>query len=391
MIKNVSVEDIMKSLPDNLLDQFATETKVDYSVKKLKGKVLLQLFLYSCLASKRLSQRILSSIYTSPRFEKLFKVGGRLQFSSISMRLSNIKVDYFEKIFNHLFENEIVEDICFGQKKLSVKKLDSTFITLSSKLLKFGMDINQGDKNLKFGVMIEDGIPVDIKLFKENPDISDSRTFMAYLDKKPKKTLEITIFDRGMDKVDNYVALKRSGIFFVSRIKDKVSINIVSEKENRGKSTKTLKKIVDQTITFTRNPSEQFRLITAFKKDTNEKMRFITTIDFLSTSEITELYRSRWEIEVFFKFIKQELNFSHLLSRNENGIKATMYLTMIVAILLTLYKKANNLTNWVIIKMKFFDELEAVIIKSWAEEIFRSARDSVLMKLSSNHKALWGF
>ena len=79
--------------------------------------------------------------------------------------------------------------------------------------------------------------------------------------------------------------------------------------------------------------------------------------------------KSRWEIETFFKFIKQELNFSHILSRTENGIKVVMYLTMITAILLTIYKKLNYITGWAVAKIRFMDELESEIMQQWHNEM----------------------
>ena len=367
----------MKCIPDSLLDEFALQTKVDHSVSKLKGKLLLQLFIYSSVFSKRISQRILSSIYSSPRFKTLFKTQGELKFSSISMRLQNIKVEYFEKIFESLVQHQLVETICFGQKKLHVRTLDSTFITLSSKLLQFGMDMNRGTKNLKFGVMIEDGIPVEIKLFKDNFSISDNKTFVEQLRKKSKNALQISIFDRGLQKIEHFSTLKKEHIHFISRLTNTQTTMVVSKEKAITTETQTLKNITAETITLGTSNKETFRLITAVTKETDEKIRFITNIYFLSALEVTELYRGRWEIEIFFKFIKQELNFSHLLSRNENGIKAVMYLTMITAILLMLYKKANNLLNWVIIKMKFFDELEEMIMKTWNKEIFYGLRDPV--------------
>ncbi|MEZ4890090.1 MAG: hypothetical protein R2779_05885 [Crocinitomicaceae bacterium] len=44
----------------------------------------------------------------------------------------------------------------------------------------------------------------------------------------------------------------------------------------------------------------------------------------------------RWDIEVFFRFIKQELNVSHLISLNKNGMQVMIYVTMIVAMLIWL-------------------------------------------------------
>ena len=47
------------------------------------------------------------------------------------------------------------------------------------------------------------------------------------------------------------------------------------------------------------------------------------------TKEVAEIYRRRWDIEVFFRFLKQELSFSHFLSVNENSMQVILYMTLI--------------------------------------------------------------
>ncbi len=67
---------------------------------------------------------------------------------------------------------------------------------------------------------------------------------------------------------------------------------------------------------------EPFRLIIAkSKEDESKEYWFITNELKLSAKEITDWYRRRWDIEVFFRFIKQELHVSHLVSLNRNGIQ----------------------------------------------------------------------
>ena len=85
-----------------------------------------------------------------------------------------------------------------------------------------------------------------------------------------------------------------------------------------------------------------FRLIVAKTEDPKE-FWFITNDFDVSAKEITQAYRRRWDIEVFFRFIKQELNVSHLLSLTKKGIEVTLYMTLIVAMLILIYKKANKI------------------------------------------------
>src|SRR5690606_14978538 len=86
-----------------------------------------------------------------------------------------------------------------------------------------------------------------------------------------------------------------------------------------------------------------FRLVVIRNQKTNKEFWFLTNEFKLSAKEISDYYRKRWDIEVFFRFLKQELNLSHLVSMNKNGIEVMVYMTMIAAMLLLIYKKANNL------------------------------------------------
>jgi len=88
---------------------------------------------------------------------------------------------------------------------------------------------------------------------------------------------------------------------------------------------------------------------------------FITNDLELSQKEIADIYKQRWDIEVFFRFIKQELNASHFLSVSDNGIKVMLYMTLIASMLLLLYKKINDL-GYKTAKRRFTIELWEALI-----------------------------
>ena len=87
---------------------------------------------------------------------------------------------------------------------------------------------------------------------------------------------------------------------------------------------------------------EQFRVIRFKVEGKKDVILLITNILHLSADEIATMYRRRWDIEVFFRFLKQELNFSHFLSLNDNGLQVVLYMTMITAMLVMIYKKENE-------------------------------------------------
>lgn len=370
-------EDVIDLVPDTLLDTIASETGVDYSVKKLHGKHIFKLFLFAFLNGKSISLRILEAIFMSEKFKNLFNVQAKpVKHSAIGMRLATIDYHYFEKIFEHLIRSPQLENVLFDRRKISVSKIDSTIVTLSAKLLKVGLDDNPGFKTLKFGVQLSGGIPVQVMLFKGQKYLSEDNALpMLILEKKRRKSLQIAIFDRGIQRKQNFADFHAQGVFFISRVSTQ-KMRVIEDAMLTETETPTLRITADQIVRFANDEgmkkesaNTSFRMITGTTKDTNHAMKFLTNVLFLSAAEITELYKSRWEIETFFKFIKQEMNFSHLLSRSENGITVVMFLTMIAAILLTLYKKLNNIIGWAVAKIKFLDQLESGVLHDWHAEI----------------------
>ncbi len=111
-------------------------------------------------------------------------------------------------------------------------------------------------------------------------------------------------------------------------------------------------------------------------------MNIISNIDNLDAFELAFMYRRRWDIEVFFRFIKQAMGraafrFSHLISRNENGIKVMAMIILIAAMIILFYKNINNLKGYKIPKMKFANELHLVLMK---EIIIRCNGDPDLLE-----------
>jgi len=88
---------------------------------------------------------------------------------------------------------------------------------------------------------------------------------------------------------------------------------------------------------------EIFRIIRFRPAHKCEDIMLITNILHLTTQAIATMYRRRWDIEMFFRFLKQKVNFSHFISLNENGIKIILYMILIVAMLKT--ELQNSLPN----------------------------------------------
>ena len=241
-----------------------------------------------------------------------------------------------------------------GKNAKNFTKFDSTIVTLSSKLLNTGYQLKGGDaenfRQLKFTIGYGD-IPEIVSFYTDQSYTSENLALKETIIKQSKNEVtSIKVFDRGITARNTYDMFTDNDVKFISRISvaakhDKIKPNSTSKKIPI--ETDTLKIISDDWCQLHGDKGKKakhlVRRIEAIMLADNESIVFITNCEDLTSVEVTELYKRRWDIEVFFKFIKQLLNFKHLINRSENGIKVVLYVTMIAAILLIAYKKVNHL------------------------------------------------
>lgn len=362
------ISKLLSFVPDNLLKELAIATKVNKFSKKLQGELLFKLLLYCIVTEKDNSLRGMQSALESAVFTALNTNNkAKISHSSISERLSNIETSFFEKIFNACV-NTYKKSL--DNYEADVIRFDSTIVSLSGKLLRTGYQLKGGDAEkyrlLKFTIGFTN-IPEAVYFYKEQRHNSENVALSESILGYGLKDKKINVFDRGITSRDNYDKLTKNNVRFISRINN--NPKLTEYKANTlGKPvvTPTLHIISDRWVYLYNMQAKRsfypIRMITAIKKSDGEELTFLTNIKDIKPKEITEIYKSRWDIEVFFKFIKQHLNFSHLLNRSENGIKTILYVTMTAAILILHYKKQNDLKGFKIVKQKFAQDLERDII-----------------------------
>ena len=86
------------------------------------------------------------------------------------------------------------------------------------------------------------------------------------------------------------------------------------------------------------NYPNQLRLVTCVDQETGEKHVFLTNNFKLAARTIADLYKSRWEIEIFFKWIKQNLKIKSFLGTSQNAVMTQIWAAMIYYLLLSFIK-----------------------------------------------------
>lgn len=368
----IGVIDLLKLIPDDLLLDLSADTNVDYQVKKLYGRNVFNLLLYGLISGERVGLRSLEDFYNSRKFKVLFKLPGSTKsakYNSLSVRLATMNVAFFEKAYQAIYEQcSQMYDQSDLTLKYKITRVDSTMVAQTAAKLENGINVGSnkiGRKQVKYTISLTDIFPSSVEMFTKQNYISENlaipQTILKVIDKNKDN---VFVFDRGVFSRDAFCDLDSNGYSFVTRLHVNAKHLVVEDYNTKESITiNNLTVIKDQKVKLYRTGANivdhPFRLIQTLDQKGIPFWFLSNRLD-LTSEEIILIYKKRWDIEVFFRFIKQELNFTHLISVNENGIRIILYMTLILAMLILIYKKINDF-GYKTAKRRFAMELEEII------------------------------
>ncbi len=153
------------------------------------------------------------------------------------------------------------------------------------------------------------------------------------------------VFDRGYEDHGWWHKLNEGGVYFVSRLKDSTSYAIV-ETRTVPPGTNILR---DEVIILSsdKDAAQPMRLrrIEVWLEDKQDTIVFITNHLKLAASTIAAIYKDRWQIELFFKAIKQSLRIKTFIGTSENAVQTQIW-TALIAMLIVRYLQLRSTWNW---------------------------------------------
>jgi len=154
----------------------------------------------------------------------------------------------------------------------------------------------------------------------------------------------IYVMDRGYIDFARLHALHRAGGFFVTRAKSNLSAHrVYSRTVDRSTGL-----VCDQTIALdgfyaAKDYPEQMRRVRFKDPDSGKRLVFLSNHFDLPALTVCALYKSRWQVELFFKWIKQHLRIKQFYGTSENAVKTQIWIAISVYVLVAIVKKKLNL------------------------------------------------
>ena len=222
-----------------------------------------------------------------------------------------------------------------GLKEM-VYALDSTTIRLCLELSPW-TEFHHGEGAVKMHTLVDLRGNIPSYIIMTNGLVHDSKVMPMI----PVEAFSFYLMDKGYVFFKQlYECFHLKGAFFVTRAKDNMVYDVVEERE----VDKSAGLICDQIIRLTgKNPSieypESLRMVIYEDYLTGNVYRFLTNNLTIESLTVTELYRERWMVELFFKWVKQHLHIKKFYGTTENAVYLQLWIAVCDYLLLIIAKK----------------------------------------------------
>jgi hypothetical protein len=404
----IPLDQLFELFPAKRLDRLALLFRVNkVNQIRLPGQTVFLCLLNALVNHPVVSQRILKATYEQV-------TGQTVDHSSFSKRLATVNPDYFEALYQHVYQRVQPLMAPGDERGLRLRRVDATTVVLSAKVLAFGLHVaRQGQRGPTYDKrhvksvfsLSAEGLPQFLHLCTEQAEANDNPALGEPMIAATQPG-DLWVVDQGVSDRDRLLAIHQRGGGFLVPHRDQAVrlLEVVWEAGEvadgaplapapaapRGSRPRpapcrlvrveraVFENEADAQSAPKRAKWAQLPLLGLHCERWDERsgswkpLVLLTNLPLAAErahagpytfAEVAELYRLRWEIETFFKFLKQHLSFAHLTSHQENGIRVMIWVALIAALLLIWFKRVTGRTDyWNVIKFWFAEQ-----VRAWTE------------------------
>lgn len=337
------ISQLISYIPLELIYQAVAEHDSDKSYKKLKTKEQLAFMLYGIVGKLESLNGLIRSLPFLGNALVYFGISDLPARSTLADANRNRKSDVFGKLYSLLVEHykkQLSGSYLSGliDKKIDMKNVkifDSTTFTLF-------VDVFTGAGRNKIEGKKKGGIKAHVLLSLHSliPEIvwmsAASKNDKDFLGQLKAQQGEIYVFDKGYVNYNYYFNWTETGTFFVTRLTENASYEIIEQKQILERDAEIDGVLKDEIISLNTDKGLlKVRLITFKSLTTGKTYTFVSNLFNVAATTIAKLYKNRWEIEPFFKQLKQNFELKGFYSDSKEGIKTQVWIAMIANLIFT--------------------------------------------------------
>ena len=251
--------------------------------------------------------------------------------------------EYYYKLFDHLRHQANFTRPALRQLKRKIYLFDASVISLSLSLYDWAQfRTRKGAVKLHMILDYDGCLPVFADLTKGNVhEIQVARKV-----KFPAGS--VVVFDMGYYDFAWWNNLDSNGVYFVTRAKDNLDYEIDEEYDVSKEKDKNIIQCCRIRLSGAKGKAEypkELKLVRVWDEKKQKEMVFISNNLSWTATTISRIYKERWNIEAFFKIIKQNLKIKSFVGTSENAVQIQIW-TALIAILLLAFMKVKAKFDW---------------------------------------------
>lgn len=326
---NTVFKKYLHPMDEGVLIKMAEQLNLDKYVKKLTITPFLKLFTYAQLKQISSLTDISFKLNKDPNLQKEIGLTS-ISKSQLSRKLSDISPEIFEAVLRHLIQ-KVRQKYGVGRGNQKLRKLyliDSSTITLSLKEHPWAPK-NRYTSGIKLHtrVVYHDDLTYLDELIVTAARPADLTQLDALLVEKHGC---FHVFDRGYYHFKLFEELCFKGIKFATRIKDNAVIHVIEEVPVPEHAS-----IQREAIVLLGKMKHPLRLIETVDSE-GKQIKIVVNDAKMPAEEVSRIYRDRWKIELFYKWIKQHMVVKTLYGKSQNAVHNQVYMAMIAFCLILL-------------------------------------------------------
>jgi hypothetical protein len=364
---------IMNFVPKNIFDKYVIQYKGNYRCRTFSSWDQFLSLSFAQLTYRESLRDIETCLRSNS--EKLYHMGIKGNVSRSNLSRANESRDWriFSQLAHHLI-NEALD--LYSKDDLLYKELDNTLYALDSTTIDLCLSLfpwakfRENKSAIKLHTLLDIRTSIPVYIHITSGRVHD----VNILDLISVEPSAIYIFDKAYTDFNRLFELKNNNAFFITRAKNNLaSRRIYSNDVSKFENIK-----YDQTVKLTGiNTSNSYpdniRKIKLVDKANNKTLKFLTNNFSLSPEIIADLFKERWKIELFFKWIKQHLRIKSFYGTSENAIKTQIWSAISIYTLVVIIKK----------KLKISDSIYT-ILQILSINIFSKAYINQLLNFKTN-------
>jgi hypothetical protein len=333
---------LLALIPDHLINKLARQHRTDRYCKTFDSKHHLVTLLFGIINQCTSLREVITGLQVASSKQGHFKLVNDIHRSTLADANKRRTEVFFGDLFHELYkfhyglpDSRKIKPRQSYEKRLFI--IDSTTIKLFHDVLKgAGTKPLNGKRKggLKAHVMIKasEDIPCMVNL---TPASANDKTFFKYIDLSRGS---IITFDKGYANFRKFDQWTQSVVNWITRVRENWVINVYEQKIVSA-SQKTLGIISDELVILgdpnnNKTLKIKARIVNYIDPLTNKNLSFVTNNTKFIATNIANIYKNRWQIELLFKRIKQRYPLKYFLGESANAIKVQVWCALIADLLI---------------------------------------------------------